>query len=116
MTIMAFGAAALIGTLARWQLGVRLGSPAGNFRREYCRVVRLWTVARSRTRRTHHRRNRWPRSLHNLLGVGRRTHRDVAPLPQARRGLWLVDPNRRRRRRLAGHLVDLACFAVLRLR
>lgn len=31
MTIMAFGAAALIGTLARWQLGVRLGSPQGTF-------------------------------------------------------------------------------------
>lgn len=31
MTIMAFGAAALIGTLARWQLGERLGSPRGTF-------------------------------------------------------------------------------------
>ncbi len=31
MIITAFGAAALIGTLARWQLGVRLGSPQGTF-------------------------------------------------------------------------------------
>ncbi|MCY3850608.1 MAG: CrcB family protein [Acidimicrobiaceae bacterium] len=31
MTVMAFGAAALIGTLARWQLGERLGSPWGTF-------------------------------------------------------------------------------------
>ncbi len=29
MTAMAFGAAALIGTLARWQLGARLRSPQG---------------------------------------------------------------------------------------
>ncbi len=29
MIIMAFGAAALIGTLARWQLGARLKSPQG---------------------------------------------------------------------------------------
>ena len=29
MTAMAFGAAALIGTLARWQLGTRLRSPQG---------------------------------------------------------------------------------------
>ena len=29
MTAMAFGAAALIGTLARWQLGARLKSPQG---------------------------------------------------------------------------------------
>lgn len=31
MTVIAFGAAALIGTLARWQLGARLTSPLGTF-------------------------------------------------------------------------------------
>lgn len=31
MTVLAFGAAALIGTLARWQLGTRLRSPLGTF-------------------------------------------------------------------------------------
>lgn len=31
MIIVAFGAAALIATLARWQLGLRLGSPQGTF-------------------------------------------------------------------------------------
>ena len=31
MTAMAFAAAALIGTLARWQLGARLRSPLGTF-------------------------------------------------------------------------------------
>ena len=31
MTLLAFGAAALIGTLARWQLSARLGSPQGTF-------------------------------------------------------------------------------------
>ncbi len=31
MTAMAFAAVALIGTLARWQLGARFGSPQGTF-------------------------------------------------------------------------------------
>ncbi|MXW76580.1 MAG: CrcB family protein [Acidimicrobiaceae bacterium] len=31
MIVLAFGAAALIGTLARWQLGARLRSPQGTF-------------------------------------------------------------------------------------
>lgn len=31
MTFLAFGAVALVGTLARWQLSARLGSPQGTF-------------------------------------------------------------------------------------